>query len=323
MELSEPGKTLHELTDDEIRAFSWYYQVELRPGVHTQGRLHFTAAMVRALLERTDLEGTRCLDVGTQEALTAVSLERLGAEKVVAYDRLDLTARIDLVREAYGVEFEYWRGLQLNELPGRLADAGHGPFDVVVFAGVLYHMIDPLAGLGTVRGFVREQGLVIVETAAIVSDEMVLYFNAAAQLYPSSSYFMPSLSWLDYCLRMLRLKPIDCLYFAKGEDGTVGRVAVVCRAVDRPVAFPDDTWMGQHWVEMDFRAASLDYDRLASDAPEVPYAPGREALLFHEETGSVDIYRTVMQSRPWKRDPEKARLQLSDYREDVSDETTS
>ncbi|HMB90209.1 MAG TPA: methyltransferase domain-containing protein, partial [Rhodothermales bacterium] len=151
--------TLQTLTDDEIRQTRWYYQVELRPGVYTDGPEQHTAAMVRSLAERIDLAGTQCLDLGTQEGLMAVSLARLGAETVVAYDRLDLSDRIAMVKEAYEVDFDYQHGLYLHELSAALQTAGYDPFDVVVFAGVLYHMIDPLAGLGTARSFVRENGL--------------------------------------------------------------------------------------------------------------------------------------------------------------------
>lgn len=179
---------LNTLTDDAIRTASWYYQVELRPGVYTGGRERHTASMVREILEDIDPEGSSCLDVGTQEAVIPVCLSRLGAETVVTYDRLDLSDRITLVKEAYDVDSDYRPGLLLSELPGALDDAGYAPFDVVVFAGMLYHMIDPQDGLGTVRGFVREGGLVLVETAAIVSEEMVFFFNAEGRFYPGSTY---------------------------------------------------------------------------------------------------------------------------------------
>ena len=114
--------------------------------------------MVRRLLELTDLRDARCLDIGTQEALIPVSLLRLGAKSVVAYDRLDLSERIRLVQQAYGVEFEYIPGLQMDELQTALWKDRKSPLDVVVFSGVLYHMIDPLVGLCIARSLVREGG---------------------------------------------------------------------------------------------------------------------------------------------------------------------
>lgn len=184
----------------------------------------------------------------------AVSLARLGAETVVAYDWLDLSDRIAMVKATYGVDFDYQHGLYLHELPASLQAAGYDPFDVVVFAGVLYHMIDPLAGLGTARSFVRENGLLILETSAIVSDESALFFNAGARYHNSSSYFLPSLTWLDYCLRMLRLKPLDCRHISRPEIGSRCRIAIVCRALDTPLPFPDDNWMTKHWITDDFKA---------------------------------------------------------------------
>lgn len=49
---------LQTLTDEEIRQTRWYYQVELRPGVYTDGPEQHTAAMVRSLVEHIDLTGT-------------------------------------------------------------------------------------------------------------------------------------------------------------------------------------------------------------------------------------------------------------------------
>jgi hypothetical protein len=269
--------------------------------------------MVRELLECVEVKGGRCLDIGTQEALISVSLARLGAGQVVAYDRLDLTSRINLVKQAYGVDFDYLSNIQLSELSDALRRTGHAPFDLVVFAGVLYHMIDPLAGLGIARSFAREKGLVLVETSAIVSNDKVLYFNDAGSHRPYSCYFLPSLGWLDYCLRMLRLRPIDCRHISSPTIGSSCRVAVMCRAEDRPIALSGDDWMTKPWVEHDFRAVSLDYAALASRAPEVGCDVCAEPLRFHEETTAVDVFETVRQSRPWKRNEMKARLNLADY----------
>lgn len=47
----------------------------------------------------------------------------------------------------------------------------------------------------------------------------------------------------------------------------------------------------------------------------VGYEADENAPLYHHpETGSVDILETVMQGKPWPRNPSQARLNLSDYR---------
>jgi SAM-dependent methyltransferase len=309
--------SVEQLTDDEIRGSKWYYQVELRPGVYTAGIERRTAAMVRALLERIDLTNARCLDIGAQEALISVSLARLGSSEVVAYDRVDRTASIDLVREAYDVEFDYRHGMELAGLPSALARPGYEPFDVVVFAGVLYHLLDPLAGLGVARSFVRENGLLLVETATVLDDEPVLHFNAAGRHYPGSTYFLPSLGWLDYALRMLRLKPIDCVHISKPEIGSQGRVAIVCRATDRPLALGGDSWMSGPWIDKDMRGVSLDYAVLASSRPGMRLDKMAGDLPLHPETDSVDVFQAVLRMPAIPRSEKKGKLNLSDYARDV------
>ncbi len=269
--------------------------------------------MVRRLLELTDLRDARCLDIGTQEALIPVSLLRLGAKSVVAYDRLDLSERIRLVQQAYGVEFEYIPGLQMDELQTALWKDRKSPLDVVVFSGVLYHMIDPLVGLCIARSLVREGGLFIVETAALVGDEPILHFNAAGRHYPGSNYYLPTLAWLDYVLRMLRLRAIACKHISKDRPNSRCRVAIVCRAVRDTLAFGDDHWMNQPWVGSDLERLSLDFVRLASNKPEVPFS-AEEEFSMHQETGSVDIYGSVIRgSGRHTPNATKGYLMLSDY----------
>lgn len=53
----------------------------------------------------------------------------------------------------------------MHELLAATKVRGQGPFDVVVFAGVLYHMIDPLAGMAIARSFLREGGIAVLETS--------------------------------------------------------------------------------------------------------------------------------------------------------------
>ena len=96
-------------------------------------------------------------------------LERRGAAEVLGYDMLLRSDRLDLVKEALGADFGLIGGIDLADLPPAMIAAGHDPFDVVVFSGVLYHMFDPLTGLAVVRGLVRDGGICLVETATVLT----------------------------------------------------------------------------------------------------------------------------------------------------------
>jgi 2-polyprenyl-3-methyl-5-hydroxy-6-metoxy-1,4-benzoquinol methylase len=316
---------LDQLSDSAIRHFEWYYRVELRPGVFTGGRRRGTLAMVRHQLAKMGVRGRRCLDLGTQEGAVATVLARAGATRVVAYDRLDLSDRISLVKQSQGVEFDYQHSCPLDDLPSRLLDGGQRPFDVVVFAGVLYHMIDPLGGLAQARSFVREGGLLLLETSAVVDTQPLLHFNAAGHIYPGSNYFQPTLGALDYFLRMLRLQVIDCHYEKGGRvtraggwlrwlvrrsAGQLCRVSVVCRAIDRPLPVAGDRWMPRQFIVRDVAARQLEFSRLNSTDPAVEYQRGKNRVICHPDFDSVDLYRSVTRGNRFVPDEEWTELRL-------------
>jgi SAM-dependent methyltransferase len=277
----------------------------------TDGIVRGTSSLTRKVVRNIDLSGQRCLDVGAQEGLLTVLMARRGAQRVAAYDRLDLSDRLDLVKEAYGVDFDYYHSLQISELPARLTQERVPPFDVVVFAGVLYHMIDPLSGLATVRSCLRNGGIMLIETAVHLSEDHVALFNAGGRLYPGSNYFLISLATYDYFARMLRMKPIDMLFTRPSENG-ISRVCLVCRAVDSVVAEPGDEWMQSDWVEKDMAAAGLRYAALGSDRPDVPYTQVNPDLVYRPGTDCIDVLATFKASRPNAGLKEEGQLFLSD-----------
>ena len=132
--------------------------------------------------------------------------------------------------------------MPLARLPAALSERGHQPFDVVIFSGVLYHVYDPLAALASVRGLVRNGGIVIVETAVQFEASLSLNLNGASRFSPGMVW-LPSLGCLDYLLRLVRLEPIDVLH-TRRQKRPGGRVALACRAVDSPPADAGDDWIG-------------------------------------------------------------------------------
>lgn len=316
---------LDTLTDDAIRQLQWYYQIELRPGVLTAGRQRPSLSMVRHQLQRVDLPAARCLDIGTQEGVVPAVLARSGAGRVAAYDRLDLSDRIALVQEAYRARFDYYHSIALAELPGRLREAAERPFDLVVFAGVLYHMVDPLAGLALARSFVREGGLLLVETSAMLSRAMSLHLNAAGRYYPHSNYFQVTTGALDYLLRMLGLRALDCLHSVPRTTRWMQRlwpvrpreayrVSLVCRAVAEPLGLPGDRWITRGFIRQDLQACGLDFAPLRSRAAPVGYRPSGHRLRYHAGLDAVDIHRSVCAQPRFASDPELSLLRLCHVR---------
>ena len=303
---------LQSLTTDQIQGMEWYYSIELKKGAYTKNRVFVgSVALVRDLVSRTCVENKWCLDIGTQEAIVATMMARNGG-KTFAYDRLSLVEKINFVKQAYDVSFEYVHGIELHELPGELRSRGAGPFDVVVFAGVLYHMVNPLGGLATARSFLRQGGLMVLETAAVVSTEPHFAFNVEGAIYGGSNYFIPTLHSLDYMCRMMRLRPIDCAFIGGSQNG-VCRVAIVCRAENKPVATESDTWVHSHWVTNDLKAVGLDFEKLESSDEPMPYEILKpENIVMRSETNSVDLYKTVTSCQSHTNLQKRATMNLCD-----------
>src|SRR5919198_2451477 len=173
-----------EIRNDNAFGRRWYYSLELAPGLFTNGLNPIPVAQTRELLRHVDVEaggedgkGARCLDLGLQEGLVDILLERRGAAEVLGYDRALRQSRLALVQRALDTKFDLVGGMKLQDLPAALSEEGRAPFDVVVFSGVLYHMFDPIGGIATARGLVRDGGICLVETAAVFEDSDAMHFK--------------------------------------------------------------------------------------------------------------------------------------------------
>jgi len=218
----------------------WYYSIEIEPGVFTPGQNFNSISVVRDLLRGIDVAGRRCLDIGSMEGMSSVLMARRGGH-VTTYDRYDCTDKIDLVKGCTGADFRFITGAAFNDLP-----ALEKPADVVVFAGMLYHMFDPMSGLFTARNMVRNGGLMLVETAAINAPGFQSYFNAGGRFYPQpeqSNYWFPTPAMLEYQCRMARLEVLDVSWLPQWDTpvGPLVRLGFVCRAV--PHITTDDLWL--------------------------------------------------------------------------------
>lgn len=291
---------------------TWYYQIELPDGTFTNGRPHLSLAMCRKFFPRIEKAGLRVLDIGSQDFVAPILFQRQGAGEIVAYDRLKLETRRRVVEESYGAKFHYASGLNLLDLKKHLRERNIGTaFDYVNFCGVLYHMVDPLAGLAIARSFVRTGGILLLETSFSSEPGYVAQVNHHGVLYNCSNYLQVSLESLDYWLRMLRLQILDAA-FGGMTTNNIGRVVVACRAVERVVAEPGDPWMGKHYIELDFAPYGLSYSELASDSPPVTYRAENPQLVKRPDIDSVDLYRTFKRFGQTKIDNSLMVLRLKD-----------
>lgn len=153
------------MTDTElreaIRRHDWYHSIELRPGIVTPGR-----AAERNVLPflgiPDDLSGVSVLDTGCWDGFFSFECERRGATRVVASDVWETFGRgaFDFARAELNSAVEPLQA-SVYDLPTVVEQR----FDLVLFAGVLYHLRHPLLALEAVAEVTAPGGLVIIETA--------------------------------------------------------------------------------------------------------------------------------------------------------------
>jgi tRNA (mo5U34)-methyltransferase len=152
----------------------WYHVLELAPGIVTPGWFDLRASVHR--MPWPDVDGKRCLDVGTYDGFLAFELERRGAAEVVATDISDpsgwdlpLASRrhaeeviASMAGEKTGGGFEIARdalGSSVERVEISIYDLTPetlGTFDVVTCGSLLLHLRDPVRALEAVRRVCRD-----------------------------------------------------------------------------------------------------------------------------------------------------------------------
>jgi 2-polyprenyl-3-methyl-5-hydroxy-6-metoxy-1,4-benzoquinol methylase len=303
--------TGEELLASDIYNRAWYYQIELLPGIVTQGQYGHATTLTRHLLKSCDVEGQRCLDIGPMEGMIAALLTKRGAAKVLATDITDHNRQqVECVQHYHGTEFEYITNVALADLPRRFRKRGVEKFDLVVLSGVLYHVWDVPSALMAVRALLRTGGLMIVETWVRVDQGVAMFFNQGGVITSEpNTYWFLTVECLDYLLRFCSLAPLDVAYLDEGSGRA--RLAVVCRATEAPVADPGDTWMSRAVFGFDFqdqlRRHRIDDPTRASCEYRAAVDP---ALL--RESSSLDLRRALGSRGPHPFTDEELVLRLRD-----------
>src|SRR4051812_9829035 len=159
---------------------NWFHSIELEPGFVTPGRADTRAQIER--LHPPDMTGKTVLDVGAWDGFFSFEAERRGAARVVALDTFSWQARGDgtgkagfeLARRALDSKVEDVEVEVLDISPETVG----GPFDVVLFLGVLYHLRHPFLALEKLRSVTNE--LLILETHV----DLIGLRRPAMALYP-------------------------------------------------------------------------------------------------------------------------------------------
>lgn len=155
--------SLQELVS-EMRKYKFYHIISLPEGLVTPGnpRLVPQQDLVMRNLAALQLDGRRVLDVGCRDGLFSFAAERHGASEVIGIDNdLSPGATEFLIPHLKSKVKMY----EMNVLD--LSPSTFGMFDVVICAGLLYHLRYPFHALRIIRSVLHTGATLLIETALL------------------------------------------------------------------------------------------------------------------------------------------------------------
>lgn len=241
MQISTDTPMSREAIVEEMnRHTDWYHKIDLGQGIVTPGRPFEPIWEVCArTLEGVDFRGKRVLDVGACDGRWSFEAERRGAAEVVAVDLFDYALERFLfcrsVLRSRVVPLYNVNVYALADALGRKVAPKGAPFqgysdrfDVVIFFGVLYHLKDPMLALAQVRSVVKDDGLVLLETAYEPNDtRAVMYYHGGPRkrFYNDiSTWWIPSFPALVEMGEGSLLRHVAGSETLLRQDSQVGRV---------------------------------------------------------------------------------------------------
>lgn len=154
--------------EEEIAQHHWFHSIELKPGIVTPGSKSpsLMALEFSRVFDPIDVRGKSILDIGAWNGGFSIEAKRRGAARVVALDHYVWTHPVlrgretfDLAVKAAGVEIE---AVEQDLDDPRLNLERLGTFDIVLYMGVFYHLVDPIAATREVAA--RAADVLVVET---------------------------------------------------------------------------------------------------------------------------------------------------------------
>lgn len=149
---------------DSLKKYKFYHIIDLGNGILTPGEPRHLPIQrnVHTVLQSIPIKGKRVLDIGCRDGLFCFEAEKLGAKEVIGIDNDLSPAAIEFLIPYFNSRVKMFN-LNLFDLNPDT----YGKFDVIIFAGVLYHLRYPFWALNILKELLAEDGYLIIETAVL------------------------------------------------------------------------------------------------------------------------------------------------------------
>lgn len=172
---------------DEAASHFWFHSIDLGNGIVTKGLKtpQVMAVEFANTFSRLDLRGKTVLDIGAWNGGFSLEALRRGAAAVTA---LDYWSRPDWETGRASFEFmarvtdRHFAMIDIDLDAPDLDLSSLGRFDIVLFLGVFYHLIDPIAVLRQIGPIVGEALVVETHVEPVSPDRPAMVFYPGAEL---------------------------------------------------------------------------------------------------------------------------------------------
>ena len=212
--------TATDMSREEIRAevnrLHWAHSIDLGGGIVTPGAWGTHNPQLHQAIQDVDFRGKKVLDIGCWDGLFSFEAERCGASEVYATDLISQRALRDqptfaLAHRVLNSKVKYFPNTSVFDVES----LGVDDFDVVIYAGVYYHLKDPLRSFTTLRRVMKDNALMIVEGEIVKSKKCLATFHYREPYAKDpSNWWLPSPS----CLRQW----VECSFFEVAKDYSGG-----------------------------------------------------------------------------------------------------
>ena len=295
---------------------AWFHAIKFSEGLISEGRKlknkpsNYTLYGTLKLLEHIDLNKRVCADIGTMDGLIAFQLKSQGADYVLA---------TDVAKRAQFIEGQNYLNLDIDyQVPVRIAELDlalkQQKLDIMVCAGVLYHVFEPLTMLIKCREALKNNGLLILETQYLSDEpESVMSFSPNDMRlgnHHPNVFFVPSYHALCGMLNMAAFNIVTTI-------SNHGRITILAKAV-KPSGVTTDTVALQQVIKRYSRynnyKEDIDYNRLEKESldSDIVYT-GPQHKDYYLNLSDIRFDKAVLQPEIILDKKIRYRLKLQDF----------
>lgn len=200
------------LTAQDAEKAPWFHSIDLGDGFISKSRFtenvppNYTLFGFFDVIKHLDLKNARCLDIGTMDGISSFVMKGLGASEVVATD-IGSRNTFAFARERLGLDVQYVTDTDLYNISDKIT----GKFDVVLMAGILYHVFDPLYAITVARYLTKNNAFAILETHFLKDEKRpIMVFNPGDEepIDQANFFWRASPSCLEAMFAMCSFKVI-------------------------------------------------------------------------------------------------------------------